>query len=92
MSSPLAMTNIKRTDAIAEKERVVTYGVNLGGGFRSVFPAGIPVGRVLEIIDDAGATVKTALIQPEADLEHVEWVLVQTNFKPSRKSNETASE
>ena len=92
MSSPLAMTNIKRTDGISEKDRVVTYGVNLGGGFRSVFPAGIPVGRVLEIIDDAGSTVKTALIQPEADLEHIEYVLVQSNFKAPKKSGDSSSE
>ena len=91
-SAPLAMTDIPRTEQLSEKDKVVTYGVKLRGGFRSVFPAGIPIGRVVDIIDEPEQVVKTALIVPEADLENIEYVLVQTNFKAPKRSSETASE
>lgn len=92
VSAPLAMTDVPRTERLSEKDLVVTYGVRLRGGFRSVFPAGIPIGRVVDIIDEPEQVVKTALIVPEADLENIEYALVQTNFKAPRRSNETASE
>ena len=91
-SAPLAMTDIPRTEKLSEKDLVVTYGVKLGGGFRSVYPAGIPIGRVVDIIDEPEQVVKTALIVPEADLENIEYVLVQTNFKAPKNSSSTASE
>ncbi len=55
---------------------------------------GIPIGRVVDIIDEPEQVVKTALIVPEADLQHIEAVLVQTNFKASKRSTggEGASE
>ena len=92
VSAPLAMTDIPRTEKLSEKDLVVTYGVRLGGGFRSVYPAGIPIGRVVDIIDEPEQVVKTALIVPEADLENIEYVLVQTNFKAPRKASSTDPE
>jgi rod shape-determining protein MreC len=92
LSAPLAMTDVPRTQGLSEKDLVVTYGVKLGGGFRSVFPAGIPIGRVVDIIDEPEQVVKTALIVPEADLENIEYALVQTNFKAPQRSDATDSE
>lgn len=89
LSAPLAMTDISRTEKLSENDRVVTYGVNLGGGFRSVYPKGIPIGRVVEIIDEPEQVVKTALIVPEADLENVEYVLVEANFKAPKRSSDS---
>ena len=86
LSAPMAMTDIPRTQKLSENDLVVTYGVNLGGGFRSVYPKGIPIGRVVDIIDEPEQVVKTALIVPEADLQHVEYVLVQTNFKARNRA------
>lgn len=86
LSAPMAMTDIPRTQKLSDNDLVVTYGVNLGGGFRSVYPKGIPIGRVVDIIDEPEQVVKTALIVPEADLQHVEYVLVQTNFKAPRRA------
>lgn len=85
LSAPLAMTDIPRTEKLSTNDLVVAYGVNLGSGFRSVYPQGIPIGRVVDILDEPEQVVKTALIVPEADLQHVQYVLVQTNFKPPRR-------
>jgi rod shape-determining protein MreC len=94
LSAPLAMTDIPRTEKLSVNDPVVTYGVNLGGGFRSVYPKAIPIGRVIDIIDEPEQVVKTALIVPEADLQNVEYVLVQSNFRAPRSSSdgETTSE
>ena len=88
LSAPLAMTDIPRTEKLSENDRVVTYGINLGGGFRSVYPKGIPIGRVVDIIDEPEQVVKTALIVPEADLQNVEYVLVQANFRPPGRARD----
>jgi rod shape-determining protein MreC len=92
LSAPLAMTEIKRTDKVREKDLVVTLGARVGAGFRSVYPKGIPIGRVIEVLEDPGDVLKTALIVPTADLEHVEHVLVMTNFRPPRQSGEESSD
>lgn len=86
LSAPLAMTEVKRTDKVREKDLVVTLGARVGAGFRSVYPKGLPIGRVIEVLEDPGDVLKTALIVPTADLEHIEHVLVMTNFRPSKQS------
>ena len=58
----------------------------VGKGFRSVYQKGIPIGRVVDIIEEPEQIVKTALISPEADLVHPEHVLVQTNFRAARQA------
>jgi rod shape-determining protein MreC len=91
LSAPLAMTEIPRTQKIAENELVVTYGIKLRGGYQSVYPKGIPIGRVVDILEEPQQVLKTALIVPQADLEHFEYVLVQTNFKPPKRSGSDES-
>jgi len=90
LSAPLSMTEVRRTEKLAENDLVVTAGIDLGGGYRSVYPKGIPIGRIVDILDEPEQVVKTALIVPEADLEHIEYVLVQTNFKAPKRSGDSA--
>lgn len=94
LSAPLAMTEVKRTDTVREKDLVVTLGARIGADFRSVYPKGIPIGRVIEVLEDPGSVLKTALIVPTADLEHVEHVLVMTNFRAPKQlpSDEESAE
>jgi rod shape-determining protein MreC len=88
LSAPLAMTDIPRSEKISENDLIVTLGANLGQRFRSVYPKGIPIGRVVDILEEPGQIVKTALVVPSADLEHIEHVLVMTNFKGPRRVGE----
>ncbi len=87
LSAPLAMEEIPRTDKVSINDRIVTLGARLGKRFRSVYPKGIPIGRVLDVIEEPGDVVKTALIQPDADLDHLEYVLVlqQGEFAPPKR-------
>ncbi len=85
LSAPLAMEEIKRTDKVSINDRISTLGAKIGQRFRSVYPKGIPIGRVVDVIEEPGDVVKTALIQPEADLEHLDFVLVLTEFKAKKR-------
>jgi rod shape-determining protein MreC len=79
LAAPLAMSNIPVTDKIAINDRVVTAGIELGKRFRSSFPKNIPIGRVVDVEQEPGSIVQTALVQPAADLERIEDVLVLTD-------------
>jgi rod shape-determining protein MreC len=86
LSAPLAMANIPRTDRIEVNDRVVTAGIALGRRFQSPYPRGIPIGRVVDVQAEAGAIVQTALVQPTADLDRIEDVLVLVDLDGRRRS------
>jgi rod shape-determining protein MreC len=92
LSAPLAMAQVPRTDEVSVNDRIVTLGADLGQRFRSVYPRGLPIGFVVDIEEEPGDVVKTALVQPEADLDHLEHVLVLTDFTPPRRPGEDAVE
>jgi rod shape-determining protein MreC len=79
LAAPLAMSDIPITDKIAVNDRVVTAGIDLGKRFRSSFPKNIPIGRVVDVQQEPGSIVQTALVQPAADLDRIEDVLVITD-------------
>jgi rod shape-determining protein MreC len=79
LAAPLAMSDIPVTDKIAINDRVVTAGIDLGRRFRSSYPKNIPIGRVVDVEQEPGSIVQTALVQPAADLERIEDVLVLTD-------------
>lgn len=76
----LIMENIDSTERIQIGDTVTTAGIDLGGGIRSPFPKGLPIGSVVDVARDANAVTQTAFIQPAADLERLEYVLVITNY------------
>jgi rod shape-determining protein MreC len=94
LSAPLAMANIPRTDRIEVNDRVVTAGIALGRRFQSPYPRGIPIGRVVDIQAEPGAIVQTALVQPQADLDRIEdvLVLVDLDARPRSRVAEDPSE
>ena len=61
-------------------DEVVTAGIELGGGVRSPYPKGLLIGQVIDVQRDANGVVQTAFIQPTADLEKLEYVLVITDY------------
>ena len=81
LSAPLAMANIPVTDKISVNDRVVTAGIDLGKRYRSFVPRNIPIGRVVDVQQEPGSIVQTALVQPSADLDKIEDVLVITDFR-----------
>ena len=86
LSAPLAMVNVPVTDKIAVSDRVVTAGIDLGKRFRSAFPKNLVIGRIVDVQQEPGSIVQTALVQPAADLDKLEDVLVIVNERDVRRA------
>jgi len=81
LSGPLAMIDIPSTDTVVVGDRVVTAGLQLGDDIRSPFPRGLLIGRVVDVRTDPNTVVQTALLEPAATLEKLEYTLVITDFE-----------
>ena len=77
----LIMENIDSTERLQIGDTVTTAGVDLGGGVRSPFPKGVLIGTVVDVQRDANAVTQTAFIQPTADLDRLEYVLIVTDYQ-----------
>lgn len=77
----LVMEQIDSSDEVALGDEVVTAGIELGGGVRSPYPKGLLIGQVVDIRRDANAVVQTAYLQPAADFEKLEFVLVILDYE-----------
>jgi rod shape-determining protein MreC len=77
----LRMDNIEATERVAIGDQVVTAGIVLGGGIRSPYPKGLLIGQVVDVQREANAIVQTAYLQPTANLDKVEYLLVITNYE-----------
>jgi rod shape-determining protein MreC len=91
LSAPLAMANVPVTDKIAVNDRVVTAGIDLGKRFRSAFPKNLVIGRIVDVQQEPGSIVQTALVQPAADLDKLEDVLVIVNERDVRRAVASAA-
>ncbi len=76
----LLMRQIDAGETITLGDEVVTAGIELGGGLRSPYPKGLLIGQVVDARSDANDVVQTAYLQPAADLDKLEYVLVITDY------------
>lgn len=77
----LIMRQIDSTETVAAGDEVVTAGIELGGGVRSPYPKGLLIGQVVDIRRDANDVVQTAYLQPAAQLDKLEYLLVITDYE-----------
>jgi rod shape-determining protein MreC len=77
----LIMQQIDAGETITRGDEVVTAGIELGSGVRSPYPKGLLVGQVIDFRRDANAVVQTAYLQPAADLDKLELLLVITDYQ-----------
>jgi rod shape-determining protein MreC len=80
LEETLQMKNVDSTEGIELGEEVVTAGIELAGGIRSPYPKGLLLGQVIDVRRDANSVVQTAFLEPAANLEKLEYVLVVTNY------------
>ena len=80
LGGTLVMRNIDSTVEIGLDEEVFTAGIELGGGIRSPYPRGLVIGRVVDVRRDANDVVQTAFLDPAAELDTLEFVLVITSY------------
>ncbi len=83
LGSTLAMVDISATATVVPDDLVVTAGIDLGNGFRSPFPKGLLIGRIVDLHTDPNAVVQSAVVDPAADLDALEFVLVITDYDAS---------
>lgn len=77
----LVMKNIEATARVTIGDQVVTAGIDLGNGIRSPYPKGLLIGQVVDVERDANAIVQTAFLEPTANLDTVEYLLVITDYQ-----------
>jgi len=77
----LVMSQIDSSEKVTVGDEVVTAGIELGGGIRSPYPKGLLLGQVIDVRRDANAVVQTAYLQPAANLDKLEYVLVILDYK-----------
>ena len=81
LEDTLTMRNIDSTEPIELGEEVVTAGIELAGGIRSPYPKGLLLGQVVDVRRDANSIVQTAFLDPAANLEKLEYVLVVLDYE-----------
>ncbi len=81
LTAPLVMQNIDSTVRLQLGEEIVTAGIELASGVRSPFPKGLLIGQVIDVSRNANDVTQTAYLQPAADLETLEYVLVITDYE-----------
>jgi rod shape-determining protein MreC len=81
LGGELVMKQIESNVTLNFGDEVVTAGIELGGGIRSPYPKGLLIGQVVDFNRDANDVVQTAYLQPAADLEQLEYVLVITDYQ-----------
>jgi rod shape-determining protein MreC len=81
LERPLSMINIPATETMAVGETIVTAGIDLGQGIRSPFPRGLLIGRVVDVRSAPADVLQSALIEPAAPLDRLEYVLVIINYE-----------
>jgi rod shape-determining protein MreC len=81
LGGALIMSNIDSTEHIELGDEVVTAGIELAGGIRSPYPKGLLLGQVVDVRRDANSVVQTAYLQPPANLEKLEYVLVVLDYE-----------
>jgi rod shape-determining protein MreC len=78
---PLQMTNIPATDTVNLGETVVTAGIELETGIRSTYPKGLLIGTIVDVQREPNQLFQTALVQPVAALDRLEYVLVIVDYE-----------
>lgn len=77
----LVMEQIDSGERIDLGVEVLTAGIELGGGVRSPYPKGLLIGQVIDVRRDANSVVQTAYLQPAAQLDRLEYVLVILDYE-----------
>lgn len=77
----LVMDRVDATEQIDLGAEVVTAGIELAGGVRSPYPRGLLIGQVVDVRRDANDVIQTAYLQPAANLDKLEFVLIITDYE-----------
>ena len=74
----LLLDYVTKGRRVTEGTVVVTSGFETDGGRRSIFPRGIPIGRVVEVDPDEFEQFQRVHVKPLADIRGIDYVQVLT--------------
>lgn len=77
----LVMRQIDSQEQVVVGDEVVTAGIELGPTVRSPYPKGLLLGQVIDVRRDANDVVQTAYLDPAAEVDKLEYVLVITDYE-----------
>jgi len=78
----LLMSGVSATETLTKGAAVVTAGKALpGGDVRSPYPPNLLIGTIVKLSKDPNQTVQSAVVQPAADLDNIEFVLIVVNYQ-----------
>ena len=80
LGGALVMQNIDSTIVVQPGEQVLTPGLELAGGIRSLYPKGLLIGEVTDVRQEPNSIVQTAYLQPTANLDKLAFVLVILDY------------
>jgi rod shape-determining protein MreC len=90
LSRPLVLDKVAATETLHVGDTITTAG-QLVRGVRALLPRDLLIGSIVEVLDAPGEFVKSALVQPAADLDRLESVLVITSYEPPRLTDPGAT-
>ncbi len=77
LSSPSGYTQITR---LHQRADIQEGDVIISSPLTGIYPKGIAIGRVVEVMDDPVSLERSALVKPEVDFDRLEEVLIIVNF------------
>ena len=81
LDRPLSMDGISANNSVNLGESVVTAGIELSEDIRSPYPKGLLIGTIADVQRSPDQLFQTALVNPAANFETLEYVLVITNYQ-----------
>ncbi|HEX8025354.1 MAG TPA: rod shape-determining protein MreC [Candidatus Limnocylindrales bacterium] len=81
LGGALVMQDVESTVDVQIGDEVFTAGIELGSGIRSPYPKGLLIGRVVDVKRDPNEVVQTVYLEPAADLDNLEFLLVITDYQ-----------
>jgi rod shape-determining protein MreC len=82
LSAPLELQNVPFNQDLRAGDLIITAGIRVGREARSQFPRDLVIGSIVNVDKDPAGITISALVQPAADLDGLEMVLVITDFRP----------
>jgi len=82
LSAPLELRNVPFNQSLRVGDLITTAGIRVSREARSQFPRNLVIGSIVNVDKDPAGITISALVQPAADLEGLEMVLVVTDFQP----------
>ena len=91
LSAPLQMLNVPFNQDLRVGDLITTAGIRLGREARSQYPRDLVIGSIVNVDRDTAGITISALVQPAADLDGLEFVFVITDYRPDPLPGITAT-